>query len=300
MNMMIAVDGSGFAEWSVQMLSAIADRPPETVTLLHVVDNTSLKSAVRKQASLSKQASAAMVKAGDQILRRFEGLARIALQQATTKPHTTIETVLAHGRVGDTITAQAKRKKVDLLVLGSRGLSDMESYLLGSVSRKVSALAPCSVLVVKRPLTVLSQVLFAADASQHTQGACSFLCKLLPESAKLTVCSVVEPVVTELAEKYLSKDQVDQLSAPKRQAAEQTVEKLRNRFLREGYAVTTQVRIDHVTDSLIRQAASAQVDLLVAGSRGLTKSERLRLGSVSETLLKYASCSVLIVRGWRA
>ncbi len=32
--------------------------------------------------------------------------------------------------------------QADLLVLGSRGLNDVESYLLGSVSRKVSALAP--------------------------------------------------------------------------------------------------------------------------------------------------------------
>lgn len=78
------------------------------------------------------------------------------------------------------------------------------------------------------------------------------------------------------------------------------MEKLRDRFLREGYAVTTQVRIDHVTDALLQQAGSDKVDLLVAGSRGLTGSERLQLGSVSETLLKYAPCSVLIVRGWRA
>ncbi|MBV6471367.1 MAG: hypothetical protein NBKEAIPA_03299 [Nitrospirae bacterium] len=301
MKILIAVDGSEYAEWSVQMLRAVAGRPPESVTLLHVVDNTSLKSSARKHAVLSKQALAAMTKAGDHILCRFEGLARTALQQATTKPHTTIETVLAHGRVADTITKQAKQKKADLLVLGSRGLNDVESYLLGSVSRKVSALAPCPILIVKRPLTTLSRVLFAADASKHTQGAGSFLCKrFLPETAKLTICSVVEPVVTELAGTYLSKDQVDQLSAPRRSAAEQTVEKLRDRFLREGYAVTTQVRIDHVTDALLQQAGSDKVDLLVAGSRGLTGSERLQLGSVSETLLKYAPCSVLIVRGWRA
>lgn len=301
MKMMLAVDGSEFTEWSVRMLTAIAGRPPETVTLLHVIDDAAVKSVARKQPSLSKQAAAAMAKAGDQVLRRFERLARLALQQAVTKPHTTIETILARGRVADTIAAQANRKKADLLVLGSRGLSDVESSLLGSVSRKVSALAPCPVLVVKRPLTALSQVLFAADASKHTQDACRFLCKhFLPESAKLTVCSVVEPVVTELAEEYLSKNQVDRLFTPKRQAAEQTVEKLRDRFLREGYAVTTQVRIDHVTDSILRLAASANVDLLVAGSRGLTGSERLRLGSVSETLLKYAPCSVLIVRGRRA
>ena len=55
-----------------------------------------------------------------------------------------------------------------------------------------------------------------------------------------------------------------------------------------------------MTDTIIQQATSGKVDLLVAGSRGLTGSERLQLGSVSETLLKYAPCSVLIVRGWRA
>ena len=302
MKMLIAVDGSEFAEWSVQMLEAVAGRPPGTVTLLHVVDSASLKSSARKHASVSKQAIAAMTKAGDQILRRFEGLAKIALKQAATKPRTTIDTILAHGRVADTITKVAKQKKADLLVLGSRGLRDAEHYLLGSVSRKVSALAPCPVLVVKRPLTTLSHVLFAADTSKHSQGACSFLCKqFLPDSAQIAILSVVEPAVTELASQYLSRDQVAQISAPKRQAAEQMVDKLRARFLAEGYAVTPEVQLDHVTDAILRQAGSKNtVDLLVAGSRGLTGSERLQLGSVSETLLKYAPCSVLIVRGWRA
>ncbi|MBA5872032.1 MAG: hypothetical protein GDA68_18845, partial [Nitrospira sp. CR2.1] len=70
MKMLIAVDGSEFAEWSVQMLEAIAGRPPDRVTLLHVVDSASLKSSARKHAALSKQAIAAMTKAGDQMLRR--------------------------------------------------------------------------------------------------------------------------------------------------------------------------------------------------------------------------------------
>lgn len=111
MKMMIAVDGSEFAEWSVQMLEAVASRPPDSVTLVHVVDSASLKSAARKHAAVSKQAIAAMTKAGDQILRRFESLAKIALKQATTKPRTAIDTILAHGRVADTITKLAKQKK---------------------------------------------------------------------------------------------------------------------------------------------------------------------------------------------
>ncbi len=186
-------------------------------------------------------------------------------------------------------------------MLGSRGLSDVESYLLGSVSRKASLLAPCPVLVVKRPLNKLSRVLFAADASKYSQGACSFLCKrFLPESSHVTVLSIVEPAVTELATEYLSKEQLAQITAPKRAATEQLVAQFRERFLKDGYTVTTEVQTNHLTDSILQLAKLTNSDLLVAGSRGLTGSERLQLGSVSETLLKYAPCSVLIVRGWRA
>jgi nucleotide-binding universal stress UspA family protein len=57
--------------------------------------------------------------------------------------------------------------------------------------------------------------------------------------------------------------------------------------------------MNHVIDTIVKLAAADRSDLLVVGSRGLTKSERLYLGSVSESLLKYAPCSVLIVRGAR-
>ena len=38
---------------------------------------------------------------------------------------------------------------MDLLVVGSRGLGELEAALLGSVSQKVSQLAGCSVLIVR-------------------------------------------------------------------------------------------------------------------------------------------------------
>lgn len=39
----------------------------------------------------------------------------------------------------------------DLIVVGSRGVSRMPGLLLGSVSREIAAVAPCSVLVVAPP-----------------------------------------------------------------------------------------------------------------------------------------------------
>lgn len=47
-----------------------------------------------------------------------------------------------------TIVSFAKENDVDLIVLGSRGVGDLEGFLLGSVSHKVTGLAECPVMVV--------------------------------------------------------------------------------------------------------------------------------------------------------
>jgi len=44
----------------------------------------------------------------------------------------------------------AKHEDFDLIVVGSRGLGSVASFLLGSVSRQVVSKAHCDVLVVKK------------------------------------------------------------------------------------------------------------------------------------------------------
>lgn len=44
----------------------------------------------------------------------------------------------------------ARNEKFNLIVVGSRGLSETESFIMGSVSRKVVSKASCNVLVVKK------------------------------------------------------------------------------------------------------------------------------------------------------
>jgi nucleotide-binding universal stress UspA family protein len=42
----------------------------------------------------------------------------------------------------------ARRQKADILVIGRRGHSRLAGLLLGSVSQKLTSLAPCKVMVV--------------------------------------------------------------------------------------------------------------------------------------------------------
>jgi len=59
------------------------------------------------------------------------------------------KTVVKRGHPARTIVAYAKESDIDLIVLGSRGLGDVEGFLLGSVSHKVTSLAECPCLTVK-------------------------------------------------------------------------------------------------------------------------------------------------------
>ena len=60
-----------------------------------------------------------------------------------------IEHDLLFGNPADEIVEFAKQKQIDLIVMGSRGLSDIKGLFLGSVSHKVSHLAECTCITVK-------------------------------------------------------------------------------------------------------------------------------------------------------
>ena len=59
-----------------------------------------------------------------------------------------VETATAWGDAAEAIMAAAGRVRADVIVLGRRGRGRLAGLLLGSVSQKVVALAPCTVIVV--------------------------------------------------------------------------------------------------------------------------------------------------------
>jgi len=58
-------------------------------------------------------------------------------------------TVLKRGDAATEIIEYAKKQEIDLIMTGSRGLSQLRSWLMGSVSRKLVHYSGCSVLVVR-------------------------------------------------------------------------------------------------------------------------------------------------------
>ena len=60
-----------------------------------------------------------------------------------------VEERLIEEPAGTVIPEVAKIQQCELIIIGSRGLTNLEGLLLGSVTTRVLHLTPCSVLVVK-------------------------------------------------------------------------------------------------------------------------------------------------------
>ena len=79
----------------------------------------------------------------------FDTVAEMARRHSIRKKINTemIETFSVS--VADEIIRYAQEKRVDLIVVGTKGRSGMSKALLGSVASKIVTYSPCSVLVVR-------------------------------------------------------------------------------------------------------------------------------------------------------
>jgi len=74
----------------------------------------------------------------------------IEVRESLNKEKVTYDIELAAGsNPAKTLESTSKKENFDLIVIGSRGLGNTASLLLGSVSRQVVSNAQCNVLVVK-------------------------------------------------------------------------------------------------------------------------------------------------------
>jgi nucleotide-binding universal stress UspA family protein len=88
-------------------------------------------------------------KPGDLVSDAVQKILADAEKHARKKGVKEVRTVTESGPVARTIIKHAKRQNADVIVMGCRGLGDVEGILLGSVSHKVVSLADCAVMTVR-------------------------------------------------------------------------------------------------------------------------------------------------------
>ncbi|MFT7595276.1 MAG: nucleotide-binding universal stress UspA family protein [Paracoccaceae bacterium] len=146
--LMVAVDGSSHSLKAVEVAAQIAAACHAKVHILTVIkthQTPKVSEELRAYAKL-EHIEGADFEATRLLSNQLLSQAAATAREMGVKD---IEVELATGPVARTIVENAEKNKVDLIVIGSRGLGNIEATLRGGVSHRVELLAKCSVLTVK-------------------------------------------------------------------------------------------------------------------------------------------------------
>lgn len=284
---LLAIDTSETAQYAVRLLLQL--QPAWQVTMLHVVD---------VETQPHPHLSGGLLQEYHERLRQHlrnqadQFVSRIGKQ--LSKCLTQVQTIVRDGIAADIILTEAHARQVDLIMLGSRGLSTIPALLLGSVSYRVMHHARCSVLLMKQPVSELGTMVLGLDRSPGAREAAIFARESgLVAMAKRTIVATVNPS-RSLPGAADSERETSWRDA--HGAATTFVQRTQRRFAAQGYSVEGIVLEGDPAAALLELAQQESVDLVVVGTRGRTGVRRLLLGSISQKLTMHATCAVLTVR----
>ncbi len=144
-NILVATDASHASNRAINFAADLAGKYGATLHLLYAVREMQLPPELKKMAEVEKIAGArsdVLDFVGNKILGD-------AQTRALKKGATKIKSTLERGDPATAIMRYGKRRKVDLIVLGTRGLGQVKGMLMGSVSRKVTNLSDVSCLIIR-------------------------------------------------------------------------------------------------------------------------------------------------------
>ena len=170
-NILCALDGSSHADKALEMAIELATKFDARLVLFHVLMRNLDPDEIRRFSEIEglTEATVTEVKRLQNVDSRIEvghlyaaksipsstlvdlgqHILNSARADAVEKGVSEIATAMGDGDPAARILACAKQEKTDCIVMGSRGLSDIKALLEGSVSRKVSNRAGCTVVAVR-------------------------------------------------------------------------------------------------------------------------------------------------------
>ena len=137
------------------------------------------------------------------------------------------------------------------------------------------------------------KILVATDGSQASEHALRHATDLYP-----LIGSELHMVMVGLISQWthpdtLSASQLERIRQETEERLANEADKLRQMGTED---VFTHVRLGKVDSEIVRLADDLGIGLIVIGNRGVGSLERLLLGNDAESVVRHASCGVLVVR----
>ena len=140
---LIPFDFSETAELALEHAVFMAKLHKADILLLHVVESFSFASAI----------SSAFGKSQSEFESKMESSAKDRLQNLTEKLHhdsgMSVSFKIDNGKIYKKIMSVAEEEKVDIIVMGTHGVSGFQEFLVGSNTYRVVMSAPCPVISVQ-------------------------------------------------------------------------------------------------------------------------------------------------------
>jgi nucleotide-binding universal stress UspA family protein len=134
--LLVAYDGSEHAMRAFDMAVAIAEADGAEIVVVSV--------ALPAEPATMVETTAAIESASEHYKQQFAELRKKAEDRGVA-----VRFKIAVGHVAEQIIRAATQEAADMIVMGHRGKSLVERWLLGSVSKRVISYAPCSVLIAR-------------------------------------------------------------------------------------------------------------------------------------------------------
>jgi len=195
----------------------------------------------------------------------------------------------------------AAEKNVDLIVVGTRGRTGFSHLIVGSVAETVIRDAKSPVIAVRvcdtseevMPyLNILAPVDFSADSEKALRYAWT-LAELF--EANLQMLHVIDlPVYPE--HYAVNIDLSEQFGHELALRSHEQMEKLAAPYAGTNVRYKTHVETGRAYSEIVEFAQTHDTDLIVMGTRGLSRLENFLLGGTTAKVVRHASCPVLTVK----
>jgi nucleotide-binding universal stress UspA family protein len=142
------------------------------------------------------------------------------------------------------------------------------------------------------------KILLAIDGSEHSARTVDALgSHPWPPGSTVRVLSVVDQVVTATPEVAIfSGETIEAEREQLTQVADELTTRYANWLCSSGLSAEKRVRAGDPKSLIIDEAQEWGADLIVVGSHGHTGIKRWLLGSVAQSVVSHAPCSVYVVR----
>ena len=210
-------------------------------------------------------------------------------EQVAKNENVTIQKVLEYGEPYEEIVAVAEKENCDLIIMGRKGLGSVEIELIGSVTARVIGHTKKDVLVIPEGSKLSwNKILVASDNSPNSRPALEKALEIAKEHSSSIAAVTVVYVDTDFF--TISHKLIEEM----KEQARKHLEELKAEAASKGLDLVLIVKEGEPHEGIISAAEEFGADLIVMGSHGRTGLKRLLMGSVTEKVLGFAVCPVLV------